>query len=88
MKDAATLAVPDFEAALNGEVTIKEFYKQVGRYRIRLLCRPLMFLLPQDKLIDKLNSAEEHTIGEILEVVSKLELTWGEYIGKGLNGTV
>ena len=81
MKDAATLAVPDFEAALRGEVTTEEFYKQVGRYRLRLLCRPLMFLLPQDKLIDKLNDAEEHTIDEIREVVSKLELAREEYIG-------
>jgi hypothetical protein len=83
MKDAATLAVPDFEAVLRGEVATEEFYKQVGRYRLRLLCRPLMFLLPQDKLIDKLNDAEEHTIDEIREVVSKLELAWEEYIGVG-----
>ena len=82
LKDAATLAVPDFEVALSGEVTREEFYKQVGRYRLRLLCRPLMFLLPQDKLIDKLNDAEEHTVDEIREVVSKLELAWEEYIGE------
>ncbi len=89
MKDAATLAVPNFEAALRGEVTTKEFYKQVGKYRLRLLCRPLAFILElRLDLIDKLNEAEGHTVDEVRVVISKVEEVWEEWPDKGLDDTV
>ena len=76
MYDAATEAIPNFTAALSGKISMKDFYREVGRYRLRVVCRPTTFLFTVS--LDALYNEEDHTVEELRAVIHKIERAWNK----------
>ncbi len=81
MKDAATLAVPNFEAAFEAESMRVTFLKEVDKYSLRLSCRPYEFLESIPHVYNVLDCRQLHSVAQIEEAVTIAEGAWKEYIG-------